>query len=74
MEDAPLAHRANALTEAVEKKEWMLRHLDGGYLVADGLTKQLAGTLHERLIKELLLRDGREAAVDVSEAAQSGCP
>ena len=24
--------RANALTEAVEKKEWMLWHLDGGYL------------------------------------------
>ena len=55
--------RANALTGAVEKKEWMLRHLDGGYLVADGLTEQLAGTLRERLIKELLLRDGREAAV-----------
>ncbi|CAK9023761.1 unnamed protein product [Durusdinium trenchii] len=40
-----------------------MRHLDGGYLVADGLTEQLAGTLRERLIKELLLRDGREAAV-----------
>ena len=46
----------------------------GATWAADGLTNQLAGTLHERLIKELLLRDGREAAVDVSEAAQSGCP
>ena len=49
------------------KARGLLRHLDGRYLVADGLTKQLAGKLHERLIKELMLRGGTVEEVRMAQ-------
>ena len=59
--------KARGLTEAIKSEEWSLRHLDGRYLVADGLTKQLAGKLHERLIKELMLRGGTMEEVRMAQ-------
>lgn len=51
--------RANALAEALENREWLLRHLDGRFLVADELTKALQGVLHDRFIHGLHLRGER---------------
>ena len=52
--------RAYGLSEAIESGEWVLRHLDGRYLTADGLTKQLAGQPHERFLVGLHLRPEAE--------------
>ena len=47
--------RAYGLSEALETGEWVLRHLDGKFLAADGLTKQLSGQLHERFLVSMYL-------------------
>ena len=45
--------RAACLRQSLEAKGWILRHLRGTELVADGMTKQLSGQPWERVIEDL---------------------
>ena len=45
--------RAACLRQSLEAKGWLLRHLRGTELVADGMTKQLSGQPWERFIEDL---------------------
>ena len=45
--------RAACLRQSLETKGWILRHLRGTELVADGMTKQLSGQPWERFIEDL---------------------
>ena len=45
--------RAACLRQSLEAKGWLLRHLRGTELVADGMTKQLSGQPWERFLEDL---------------------
>ena len=45
--------RAACLRQSLDAKGWLLRHLRGTELVADGMAKQLSGQPWERFIEDL---------------------
>ena len=48
--------RSHALRDAVTSGNWILVHLRGDELVADGMTKALVGQSQEKFVKDLCMR------------------
>ena len=59
--------RAAGLTDTIREKEITLDHVSGKVLIADGLTKQLAGPALGRFKRALQISGGEKEAIEVKK-------